>query len=198
MDARERRRTAMCCAWRAPRTTISIHPVSPKKPNNRPRWRWGPPGRWWNALQRTLNARLSPSPELSVDGDFGSATREAVVRFQREHGLPASGEVGPGDRGRRWGHWSPRTNPFPSRPIGQCRRLPRDPPDDPDSAPLVTCKAWIIGDARTGTRLWGSNERRKLDFASTTKIMTAYLVFQLAEKNPASPRRGNRLFATSG
>src|SRR5690606_5707243 len=42
----------------------------------------GASGPWVEALQRTLNARLTPSPELSIDGDFGSVTESAVIRFQ--------------------------------------------------------------------------------------------------------------------
>jgi len=134
-------------------------------------------------LQRTLNARLSPSPELGVDGDFGPATRDAVLRFQEERGLPASGEVGP----QTWqalGKLVTQDEPIPDPAVVNAQVLPRQPPDDPAAAPLVTCQAWIIGDARTGARLRANNERRKLDFASTTKIMTAHLALQFAEEHP--------------
>jgi hypothetical protein len=36
------------------------------------------------ALQRTLNARLDPSPNLGVDGDFGLATQRGVLAFHSE------------------------------------------------------------------------------------------------------------------
>src|SRR5262249_9057584 len=42
-------------------------------------------------LQKLLNARLNPSPELDVDGDFGASTFAALRRFQRQKGLPATG-----------------------------------------------------------------------------------------------------------
>src|SRR5262245_8971781 len=42
-------------------------------------------------LQRRLNSELDPSPRLDVDGDYGTATRDAVTRFQRAKGLEPSG-----------------------------------------------------------------------------------------------------------
>ena len=53
----------------------------------------GSDGKLVEALQRTLNARLEPSPELGVDGDFGPATEGAVIAFQEAHELPANGIV---------------------------------------------------------------------------------------------------------
>jgi beta-lactamase class A len=53
----------------------------PEKPILR-ELRKGDSGRLVEDLQRTLNARLSPSPELGADGDFGPVTEAAVLRFQ--------------------------------------------------------------------------------------------------------------------
>jgi tetratricopeptide (TPR) repeat protein len=53
----------------------------------------GDRGRLVEDLQRTLNARLKPVPNLLVDGDFGPKTEELVMQFQRLHKLPASGMV---------------------------------------------------------------------------------------------------------
>ncbi|GIT30188.1 MAG: hypothetical protein Ct9H300mP1_22340 [Planctomycetaceae bacterium] len=47
------------------------------------------------SLQRTLNARLDPSPGLSIDGEFGPATSRAVKAFQTAKKIPATGRVGP-------------------------------------------------------------------------------------------------------
>lgn len=153
------------------------------RPEQQARLVLGASGPLVEALQRTLNARLSPSPELGVDGDFGSMTRDAVQRFQREHRLPASGEVGP-ETWTALGTLLTQDAPVPDPAAVNAEPLRREPPDDPDAPPPVTCKAWAVGDARTGKLLWGRQERRPLDFASTTKIMTAYLVLKAAEKDP--------------
>ncbi|MDP7205101.1 MAG: peptidoglycan-binding domain-containing protein, partial [Pirellulaceae bacterium] len=50
----------------------------------------GSQGRVVEDLQRTLNARLKPSPGLSVDGSFGPNTEKAVRRFQQLHKLPVT------------------------------------------------------------------------------------------------------------
>jgi hypothetical protein len=44
------------------------------------------------SLQRALNAR---GAHLTVDGDFGPATKSAVKAFQASHGLTADGVAGP-------------------------------------------------------------------------------------------------------
>ncbi|MGB9407004.1 MAG: peptidoglycan-binding protein [Terracidiphilus sp.] len=47
------------------------------------------------ALQTQLNAKLRPSPGLTIDGSYGTATRNAVVIFQRQSWLVEDGEAGP-------------------------------------------------------------------------------------------------------
>ena len=146
--------------------------------------RLGATGRSVEDLQRTLNARLQPSPELSVDGDFGPATRDAVMRFQKEKGLPASGEVGPAT----WaaiGTLVTEDPPVPDPDAVNSQTLAKEPADDPDGPPLVTCKAWAVADGRDGRLLWGWNAEAPLHIASTTKIMTAYVVLKLAAQEPA-------------
>ena len=55
--------------------------------------------------------------------------------------------------------------------------------ETPPSPPAVTAKAWAVADAKSGEVLWSkkADERRKS--ASTTKMMCAWAVLQLAEKN---------------
>lgn len=134
------------------------------------------------ALQRTLNVRLKPSPELSVDGDFGAVTREAVIRFQAQAQLAVTGEVGP----ETWKALGPlllEPTPVPDPEIVNREQLKQET-ESLSAPPLVTAKAWAVADAKTGILLWGSQEREKLHFASTTKVMTAYIVLKLAEQNP--------------
>src|SRR5438874_4088399 len=72
--------------------------------------------------------------------------------------------------------------PVPARgqPAGQKELPPRSPADRLDGPPHVTAKAWAVADGKTGKFLWGANESETRPIASTTKIMTAWLVLQLA------------------
>jgi len=143
----------------------------------------GAAGKHVETLQRTLNARLRPSPRLSIDGDFGDATQAALVRFQRAKKLPVTGRV----TKATWtalGKLVTADPPVPSPEAVNKTRLPRQPADTLDGPPFVTCQAWAIADAKTGKVLWShqANERRHI--ASTTKIMTAYVVLKLAQGQP--------------
>jgi D-alanyl-D-alanine carboxypeptidase (penicillin-binding protein 5/6) len=51
--------------------------------------------------------------------------------------------------------------------------------------PQVTAKAWAIADGRTGNLLWGRTADEPRKSASTTKMMCAYVILELAKKNPA-------------
>ena len=57
--------------------------------------------------------------------------------------------------------------------------------EDLQAPPLVTAKAWAIADGKTGKLLWGLNAEEPSKSASTTKMMCAYVVLSMAEKNPA-------------
>lgn len=66
-------------------------------------------------LQQLLNQRLSPSPGLRVDGDFGPRTEAAVRLYQASIGLGIDGIVGP----RTWAALESGivTNPASAAPI---------------------------------------------------------------------------------
>lgn len=138
------------------------------------------------ALQRTLNAVMDPSPELSIDGDYGSVTESAVERFQREKNLDVTGVVDKATL-EALGPLITETEPVPSpeEVAREAAGLPIAQPDDPDAPPFVTCTAWAVGDATTGEILWSEKGDEPRDMASTTKIMCALVVLDLAEKDPA-------------
>lgn len=58
-------------------------------------------------------------------------------------------------------------------------------PERLSGPPAVSCRAWAIADGDTGEVLWGSNIDQGRMAASTTKIMCAVVVLELAEKNPS-------------
>jgi len=134
-------------------------------------------------LQRTLNEVLKPSPNLSVDGDFGPNTETAIKAFQKLKGLKPTGEVD----GAFWKALGPlvmEDKPAPAPEEAMKDLAPLLPQDSPSGPPIVSCKAWAIADGETGKVLWGGNENGTRDPASTTKMMTAYVVLKLAEADP--------------
>ena len=143
----------------------------------------GASGHMVEALQRTLNAKM-PSLDIGVDGDFGPQTDGAVKEFQRAQQLPATGKVD----AQTWKALGPLVTKDPNQPPPaeiNSQKIEKRPADPLTGTPFVTCKAWAIGDATTGELLWGHNADQPRDMASTTKIMTAYLVTRLAENDPS-------------
>lgn len=137
----------------------------------------GASGELVQALQRTLNERLSPSPGLTVDGEYGRATQSAVIRFQRSKKISANGIVGP----ETWKALGPLV---PDPEEATTEEKPKSPKDSVSGQPFVSCAAWAIGDAKSGSLLWSEQPDQRLEIASTTKIMTAYVVLQAADKDP--------------
>ena len=70
-----------------------------------------------------------------------------------------------------------KSPPTKSPPTNETAARQSDPP-------RVSAKAWAIADGKTGKVLWGLNEAEPRAIASTTKIMTALLVFRLAQDDP--------------
>jgi D-alanyl-D-alanine carboxypeptidase (penicillin-binding protein 5/6) len=54
------------------------------------------------------------------------------------------------------------------------------PADALDGPPFVTAKAWVVAEGTTGKALWGHNAAEARPMASTSKIMTAWVVCRLA------------------
>ena len=143
----------------------------------------GANGELVEALQRTLNQHLGDKSQLSVDGDFGPATKQAVSAFQKTHNLPPTGIVGP----ETWKSLGPlvmTVEEQPSDPDSINKEvLPLAPADAIVGPPFVTADAWAIGDAKTGKLLWHEQGHERRDFASTTKTMTAWLVLREAAQD---------------
>lgn len=147
--------------------------------------REGDSGAEVEAIQRSLNARLDPSPGLDVDGDFGAATREAVIRFQRSKGIQTSGTVDARTRevlGPPPPSKAERDVPPPD--VVNAEKVAKQPADALDGPPFVGAKAAVIVDGKTGAVVWGKDEAKALEMASTTKMTTALIVARLAAKDP--------------
>lgn len=64
--------------------------------------------------------------------------------------------------------------------LGADELQPRDPLSGP---PFVSCRQWAVADAATGKLVGEFKADAVVDVASTTKIMTAYVVLQLVGKD---------------
>jgi D-alanyl-D-alanine carboxypeptidase (penicillin-binding protein 5/6) len=135
------------------------------------------------ALQRTLNARIEPAPGIGTDGDFGPETEGAVKKFQTQAKLEPTGVVN-AETWRALGPLVMDEQPAPEPSVVNAETTNKEPLDALDGPPFVTAKAWAIVDDATGDVLAGENEDEARDPASTTKIMTAFIVAKLAEKDP--------------
>jgi D-alanyl-D-alanine carboxypeptidase (penicillin-binding protein 5/6) len=143
----------------------------------------GASGELVQALQRTLNARITPAAGIGVDGDFGPETEDAVKKFQRQEKLEETGIV----ESVTWKALGPlimEDQPAPEPAVVNAEKNEKSPMDALDGPPFVTCKAWAVIDGNSGEFLAGGSEDVKRDPASTTKMMTAYLVTLAAQKDP--------------
>ena len=131
------------------------------------------------ALQAALNEQLNPSPGLTVDGDFGGMTEKAVLQFQREKGLEENGIV---DQSMWQSLGEIRLIDDSEKRLEELPEI--EPADSPGGMPNLSSKAWLVADALTGKPLAGHRQNDPLDFASTTKMMTALLVGRELEKDP--------------
>lgn len=153
-----------------------------KLPNEPAELRVGAFGTRVEFLQRTLNARTEPSPGLGVDGDFGPATEAAVRKFQEANGLAVTG-IADAELWKKLGPVIEEAS-IAAPDVINSEMLPKLPEEPLGAVPFVSCDAWIIVDAADGRMLAGAETETSRHFASTTKIMTAWLVAQLAEQHP--------------
>ncbi|MEZ6115914.1 MAG: peptidoglycan-binding protein [Pirellulaceae bacterium] len=128
-------------------------------------------------MQRTLNRRIEPSPGLSVDGDFGPMTENAVKQFQSHHGLDVTGVVDAATW-KQLGTLVTEDEPVPPPAEVNAIELPRDAADSLDGPPFVTAKAWAVMDADSQKMLASHQGSTPVDPASTTKIMCALVVLE--------------------
>jgi D-alanyl-D-alanine carboxypeptidase (penicillin-binding protein 5/6) len=135
------------------------------------------------ALQRTLNARIKPSPGIGTDGDYGPETESAVKAFQKQEKLKADGVMN-AETWKALGPLNMDKEPAPEPGVVNAEKNEKSSPDSLDGPPYVTCKAWAVIDGASGKFLAGDHQDVKRDPASTTKMMTAYLVSLLIEKDP--------------
>jgi D-alanyl-D-alanine carboxypeptidase (penicillin-binding protein 5/6) len=165
------------CGRIAQETYEHFHPI-PQDQVEPQELKLGANGPLVEALQTALNQKLNPSPNLSVDGDFGGMTEQAVARFRSENGLDAVGLVD----SKVWdklGEISLDPNPVPTpEPLAELL------PSDANGTPIVSCKAWAVADARTGRIIAGDRQDVPLDIASTTKMMTALLIAKEIQNDP--------------
>ena len=126
--------------------------------------------------------RLEPSPDIDVDGDFGPQTEAALILFQEQHGLPASGRMDT-PTWKALGTLVEKGPEVPRPAEVNSAQLPRDPADPLDGPPVVSCRAWGIMDVASGEMLWSFNEAERLNPASTTKIMTALVSIREADQD---------------
>jgi D-alanyl-D-alanine carboxypeptidase (penicillin-binding protein 5/6) len=144
----------------------------------------GAEGELVQSLQRTLNARITPSPGIGVDGDFGPETEKAVKQFQAQAGLEVSGIVN-AETWKALGPLLTEDEPAPEPAVINAEKWERQPLDALVGPPFVTSKAWAVLDGDSGAFLAGHQEDERRHPASTTKVMTAYLVIRLTEQDPA-------------
>ena len=132
-------------------------------------------------LQRALNRQLTPSPELSVDGDFGPATEKAVRDFQLSKQLLITGIV---DK-KSWEAMGPiELEDAATTAVAVEKLAEKLPLEAADSPPFVSCKAWVIVDSQSGAIVDSDKEAERLEIASTTKMMTAWLIAKWAVAHP--------------
>jgi len=145
----------------------------------------GASGEMVEALQRALNKQVKPDVALTIDGDFGSMTATVLRKFQSENGLDATG-IADEATWKKLGPLQLQDSAAPTPEFVNSEQLPFQSADPLDGIPFVSCRGWVVADGETGKVLGGEKQNEVMDIASTTKIMTAWLVCQECERSPAT------------
>ncbi|MBI1345376.1 hypothetical protein GC163_03725 [bacterium] len=132
-------------------------------------------------LQRTINAKFPPDQQITVDGDFGPQTEQALKLWQKQSQLPETGVTDPATWKSLGPLVSARDEPSDPHDVPAVELRPADQLDGP---PIVSCRAWIVGDAAEDQVFGAVDADTPRDFASTTKIMTAYVVLLRSQTEP--------------
>jgi D-alanyl-D-alanine carboxypeptidase (penicillin-binding protein 5/6) len=153
-------------------------------------------------LQRTLNAVHNAG--LTVDGDFGPATAAAVASFQKSVDLPPDSIVDE----RTWRKLGPivSAKAVPPPELVNAEKLERSSAWSANQPPQTSAKAHVIMDASRGTVFAAKSPTNELANASTTKLMSALLIAELAAESPGvlqeeicfSKRADNTIGSTAG
>ncbi len=85
----------------------------------------------------------------------------------------------------------------PKPQVADAQVLQKKPADSLDGPPFVTARTWVIADGKTGAILCGHDEAKTVDIASTTKIMTAFVVLRLGGQRNWCARRDRDVYEAS-
>ena len=162
---------------------LYFNPVDAGSGNATEPLRVGSAGEMVLALQRSLNDRLDPSPALSVDGEFGPMTLEALNAFQKSKSIPVTEQMNV-ETWAALGNLITTDAPIPSPEIVNSEVPVLKPKESLTGPPIVNARAWAIGDGKTGEMIWHENGDIPMNPASVTKMMTAWVVVGLAERSP--------------
>ena len=97
----------------------------------------------------------------------------AVLSAMLAASLPAWAQQAPAAAPAAAGATAPAPTASGVVPVGDVSAVP---------APTIAAKAWIVIDVNSGQTLAASNPDMKVEPASLTKIMTAYVVFNALEE----------------
>lgn len=85
------------------------------RPSGNPYLKTGSTGSYVSWLQTALNNLMNAG--LSVDGQFGTGTKNAVIKFQKQYGLEADGVAGPSTINKLVECLKNKLMPIPAKPV---------------------------------------------------------------------------------